>query len=103
MRKFIEKENGKFYEIITSSGFPYMRKGVGIEVSEPCEQEVETSIRDFPINSHVKFAHLDYWCEIVEGNIDDCDVFMGDPTRFIWLKDLRSDNKSVIAKRIDGE
>lgn len=117
IRKFIEKEDGKFYEIITSSGFPYMHKRIGIEVSNSYEQEIETTIRDFPIDSQVKFAHLDYWCEIVKGccgcsehKCPQCSL----PCSTYYISTVpyhrnwkcmfheRTDGQSVIAKRIEG-
>jgi hypothetical protein len=104
VRKFIEKEDGKFYEIITCSDV------IDGEI-EDGEIEVETSIRDFPIGSHIKFAHFDYWCEIGECNSlctfwvctfsGNCAI--SNRGKFMCRSDLRIDGKSVIAKRIEGK
>jgi hypothetical protein len=59
IRKFIEKEN-KFYECLFVSQdithcSPFLKESCFMAGTW-----IETTIRDFPIGSQVKFDHLDY-------------------------------------------
>jgi hypothetical protein len=90
MRIFIERD-GKFYEYD------------GFDETDCTNEYIETPIRDFPVGSQVNFEGIG-WCEIVDSTKCPecvyCDESCEDRVNFACSSYERSDNKSVIARRV---